>query len=428
MIFGALIGAGASLLGANKAKKAADADRALTREQMEKLASVEFNPQNVSGPFGAGVTFGPGGPQFNAGGFAPFFDAFSQGGLGGLGQVGGFDQAGQNLFAQGLGTQLDALGGLSSINPFATHQAFSQLAQADQLSQGTTGRAMSLLGGGLRRGTQDALFGRAAAGPRAFGDLRTQELDLLRQEAAPHEERAFQNLQESQFATGRLGSSGGALQTEAFARGLGQADLARQRQATATAQQQQALDLQDITRAGQLGLGLQAGENQALRDAFAAFAQPASFARGFGQDQLAQQQFAANLAQSQFGMGANIFGQGAQQFDIANQMFGRGINAAQAMGGLFNPLLALGEFGANLGATAAKTDLAKHGGQANFMSQMGPSGRDLTANFLTQAGSSLFNQSGGLDSVGKFFGNLSLGKPMALQPTFAQQAADAGVS
>jgi hypothetical protein len=51
---------------------------------------------------------------------------------------------------------------------------------------------------------------------------------MLREQAAPFEERAFSNLQNQLFSTGRLGTSGGALQTEAFARGLGQADLSRQ--------------------------------------------------------------------------------------------------------------------------------------------------------------------------------------------------------
>ena len=71
-------------------------------------------------------------------------------------------------------------------------------------------------------GTQ---FDFASQDPTALANSR---LDLLRQQAAPFEQRAGQALNDNQFATGRLGTTGGFRGQEAFARGLGQADLSRQ--------------------------------------------------------------------------------------------------------------------------------------------------------------------------------------------------------
>jgi hypothetical protein len=63
---------------------------------------------------------------------------------------------------------------------------------------------------------------------RGYQSTYDSTLSLLRQKAAPEEERAFQGLNQNLFNTGRMGTTGGAMQTEAFARGLGQVDLDRQ--------------------------------------------------------------------------------------------------------------------------------------------------------------------------------------------------------
>lgn len=121
-----------------------------------------------------------------------------------------------------------------------------------RLNQAFTPQQVNGYQGGLDANAQ-ASYGALA---QAFGGLqgqpgsdqyRQQTLDLLRQEAAPFEQRAYNANNQNLFNTGRLGTTGGGIQTEAFARGLGQADLQRQLQAgqesrNASTQQNSLLD------------------------------------------------------------------------------------------------------------------------------------------------------------------------------------------
>ena len=52
--------------------------------------------------------------------------------------------------------------------------------------------------------------------------------NILNQLAQPNEQRAYNNMQDQLFATGRLGTSGGGIQQEAFYNAQAQADLQRQ--------------------------------------------------------------------------------------------------------------------------------------------------------------------------------------------------------
>lgn len=356
-ITGALIGGGLALAGAKKAKKAADADRAQSQEVMDRLAQVQFNPFSTSGFGGAGVQFGPGDQaQFNLGGFGDIF-----------GQLGGIGQGG---LAGGQAAQLAAMGQFPGA-------AFGQLGA---LGQQAFGRAQDIGAGGFQRVLQNQLFGRAGelAGQTDFTGLRDQTLGTLRQQAAPFEERAFGGLQENLFATGRLGSSGGALQTEAFARGLGEADLSRQLQATQVAQTQQAQNAALARQFGGMGAGLAGLEDKMLGSAFQRFGGTA----GLG----------ADLQRQLFGQGSTIFAQGLQ-----------GLAGQQS---IMDSILGLGTFGANLGAQRASTDIAAAGGQAQVMAQQGPSGGDLTGAFLSQAGQGIAGggANGLFNSIGGFFG------------------------
>ncbi|MHC4302755.1 MAG: hypothetical protein ACYS7Y_36310 [Planctomycetota bacterium] len=327
-ITGALIGGGLALAGAKKAKKAADADRAQSQEVMDRLAQVQFNPFSTSG----------------------------FGGAGGL--------------AGGQAAQLAAMGQFPGA-------AFGQLGA---LGQQAFGRAQDIGAGGFQRVLQNQLFGRAGelAGQTDFTGLRDQTLGTLRQQAAPFEERAFGGLQENLFATGRLGSSGGALQTEAFARGLGEADLSRQLQATQVAQTQQAQNAALARQFGGMGAGLAGLEDKMLGSAFQRFGGTA----GLG----------ADLQRQLFGQGSTIFAQGLQ-----------GLAGQQS---IMDSILGLGTFGANLGAQRASTDIAAAGGQAQVMAQQGPSGGDLTGAFLSQAGQGIAGggANGLFNSIGGFFG------------------------
>lgn len=152
---------------------------------------------------------------------------------------------GAQQFLEGAGRQDQLL---------ANQQA--QLGQGLQQFQQQGQQASDLVG-------QTSQFG-AARGQELlgqdFGQLRGEELGLLRDQARPAEERAvnakFQNL----FSRGQLGTTGGANQIGALAQAQENADINRQLAATQTAQgvlaQNQATG-QGLLGLGQQGAGLQ---------------------------------------------------------------------------------------------------------------------------------------------------------------------------
>ena len=277
--------------------------------------------------------------------------------------------------------QLDAQSGMAGA---VTGQAFSDLLggsnfagglgssvfgkAGDMLSSGLLdqGSALRSAGGGL---LGDA-FGLAGQLGGNFNEVRDQTLQALRASAQPFEQRQFQDLQQNLFNTGQLGTTGGSLQTEAFARGLGQADLQRQLVAGQEARNtsadiasrfgslmsgfntaNQAGNFTDQTAGGLLssmissGLGLNSGDQQNIMNAFSRFAggnqlgldlSNTAFNRGMSLDQLmaqrAQQNFAdvagIQLLPSQLQTG---------QLNVANTLLGSlsglqnmGLNAYQA--------------------------------------------------------------------------------------------------
>jgi hypothetical protein len=336
--------------------KAANKDRAFMQAQADRLAQVGFNPSSVFGPGGMGVTFGDGKSTFNLGAQQGIFDALGAASLEGL-------AGGQGL--QGLGIDAFNMKGIGQNNR-ATNQAFRQLNRLNKK--------------GFRRGAQNQLFGlgKEFLGNLDFGDLRDENLSLLREMAQPHEAKAFQGLQENQFATGRLGSSGGALMTEAFAKGLAEADLGRQQSSIGLAQAQQRQNFGLGIGALQQGQGLAGFEDQLRNSAFG------RFAGGIGVNQ--------QQSQGLFNMGSSLFGQGLQ-----------GLGGQNA---IMQQLLGMGTFGANLGAQRANTDIAAAGGAGQIASQMGPSGGDLMGGFLSNMGTNLLQGGGNnfFNSIGSFFG------------------------
>lgn len=349
-LLGGALGLGSSIFGANKAAKAADADRRRQDELIARLSQVNFSP--FAAMLGnTGFT----GQGFQAGMFEPFLQQFQQGpqGIDAAQQLQG--QANQGLF--------DILGNQGQAANVLSGQAFGQAGQ--------------LGAEGFQRGLQNTLFGQAQnlAGQTDFSGLRDQTLSTLREQAAPFEERAFGNLQQNLFSTGRLGSSGGALQTEAFARGLGQADLSRQLQATGVAQQQQMQNANIASQFAGTGQGIAGLENSLLNSAFQRFGSTTGLA--------------ADLNQQLFNRGGVGFNQGMTQLG--------------GIGNIMSQLLDFGKFGANLGATQSNIDIAKAGGQANIMNNFGPTGGDIWGSFASSLGSNLLQGSGG---IGELFSGL----------------------
>jgi hypothetical protein len=356
MSWGAVIGAGAALIGGKMSANSASKSLRAQEKQAKLLSDVGFTPWGTTGFGGAGVSFDNGQANFDLGSFQGLFDMFGQNSYNSMRQGRQFQDAAN----QGLGGIL-ALSG-----------------QAGGLAQGAGARAEGLQQNGFQRGLQDLLFGGATqtAGRlnQGFDGIRDDTLSLLRQQAQPFEQRQFQGLQDTQFAQGIMGSTGGSLQTEAFARGLGQADISRQLAASGEARATQG-SLQSLLGA-QLGGGqaLAGLENSLLNDAF-----------------------------NQFGSMSGLTA------DLNNTVFGRGqaMNQSgfQQLGGqgqLMQMLMGLGNFGGNMGAQSSNTRLqALTGGQAG-MAQFGPSGNDMWAGFLGSLGTNIF----GSDST-PFRGNQS---------------------
>lgn len=299
--------------------------------------------------------------------------------LGLQGQVAGMQpDAGSNFFAnlQGMiGGNMDTAQG----------QIGTRLGQSQQLDQ----QGMGLMGQAMQQ------FGDIGTADQVRGDV----LGLLREQAAPFEQRAFSNLQNNQFATGRLGSSGGALQTEAFARGLAQADTDRQLKSFQEGRltQNNALNLGlGLSNAGAGRMTL--GQNL-LQNAFSNwgnFAGMASDVEGqrFGQEMGVQQNFFDQLrSMTGQSMGIEGFQQQSQMNDLGMML--RLFGAANAIPGM---LSAQGQDALRYQGT--QSNAAIGAGTATGGLQMG-GGADAWGSLFSGIGTAA--QGGGFDWLGNLF-------------------------
>lgn len=366
MSWGAVIGAAASLVGGKMSANSAASGLRAQQQAADRLGATEFNPYTVFGPGGMGFSAQDGQARFNLGSFEGLFEEFARSSQGNFITGGNI----QNAANQGIPGLLALSGQAGSLASLAGNQAFG-LAQ-----------------NGFQRGLQDQLFSGASATAgrlnQGFDGIRDETLALLRAQAQPFETRQFQGLQDTQFAQGIGGSSGGALQTEAFARGLGQADITRQLAASGEARATQS-SLQSLLGA-QLGggQGLASLENSLMQDAFNRFGATSSLAGD---------------------LNTNIFNRGGA-------MQQQGMQALGGQQALLGMLMSLGNFGANLGAQDANTRLGALGGQSQAIGNFGAGGDDVMASFLASLGSSIFSQ----DSTP--FG----GAPSSTQQVFTQNS------
>lgn len=338
----AVIGAGASLIGSRKAKKAADADRAQQQAVIDALSQVEFDPQNIFGSSGLGFNFDTN--TMSLGDFAPFQDLFK-----GLAM---------NRFQQGDDLQQDALKmGLPSLQQGmamgteAQKMAFNELLGAGGLDLGGLGLIREATGG--------------------FDDLRAQTLDTLRERDREGEDRAAAGLADRLFGSGRLGARTGSATGDLvqrdisdFGLGLARADLDRQLAATDVARQQQ---MQSATIGGRL-MGL---EDELLTNAF-----------------------------SRFGRTTDLTGENfGRLFNLGESLTGQGGNFLSSALGLESAGLDLAKFAANLAQSKSQVDINKAGGQTSVMSDFGPTGNDLIAGSLTSFGKNMFESGGGFGGI-----------------------------
>jgi hypothetical protein len=408
----AVVGIAGTAYGAYNANRQARFARDAQNQALAN-SSTQLGAFRAFGTDGQGVTFGwtpydsanPNGPKFgdltlHGGALDPISAALSQY----AGQAvpsfsnqlpAGVQQALQQLQARQAGPGLD-LQGLDTLtgganNAFA--QARDQLATAGQLPgfdpASIFGAANTQLGS-LNQ-TYDQAYGNT--------------LNTLREQARPEEERAFAGLQDNLFATGRLGSTGGALQTEAFARGLGQADLSRQLAAGQEARlaQQNALGLgQGLFGVGAGGMGLQ---DQLLNSAFGRFGQTTQLAADLNQARFARSMYGNELAygraQDMLGTQINLAGLPAS---LQAAQLGNVSTALQGQSGIQQQLLQM--FGAGLSAEQAAAN-ARIGAGSNMAQIVGsPSfgaAGQANAAMWSQLGSSLLNNS---DRIGDLFGSI----------------------
>lgn len=395
------------------------------------IAGTAFSPIGVSMPGGGGVTFGGGAPT--GGGAVGDGGSVAPGTYGqqvldprtgkpiisqmedgmralGSGKTGRAFQSDIGNIGLNLGDLEPARAGLAGFTGQQAGQlGFNPFAGFDQLGAGLAGTGLQqAAGAGQGLDLMSLLAGQQLGG--AVGDISnfrnmfqdplqqgilssiqdasltgeqaaTRHLDLLRQQAQPFEERAFSDLNENLFGTGRIGTSGGALQTEAFARGLGQADLSRQLAAS--------------------------GEGRAATQ------QALAQATGLGglQDSL------LGNALSRFGgltdLGARLSG---QRFDQGTGLFGTGLQAAGApaayqagqLGNLTSALQGLTGL-TNISTVPANLALQFMQSQANTrINQASGMGGQVNAGDLSRAatGSTLADLGGAVAGSGIDFGSL----------------------
>lgn len=281
---------------------------------------------------------------------------------------------------QGFNPAMLGLGGLDSL--FGRNSSVGDANYMDMLSQ---------MRNGFQRPLQNTAFMGAANQLRdaSMGgeDARMRTLDLLRSQAAPFESRALDDLQNRQFGMGQLGSSGGALQTEAFARGLGQADLDRQLQAAQEGRnfQNNAMGLaQGMTG---MGSGLASQEQDLLNSAFGRFANIQGMNLDLNRERFSRSAYGTmlpfQLDAARLGNISGALGLRSGLQDSALQMFQAGLGGAQA--------------GANA-RIGSGSNIAGIVGSPNF-----GMGGLLSAGAIGQVGSAMMGGQSAGDILGRMF-------------------------
>jgi hypothetical protein len=207
-LVGAGLGLAGSLIDSNSQKKAAK----------KAAAGAAFNPYNTSNMFGSASWSGNTLNQ-QMSPFAQQMAQYLQGqATGGMGSQWG--SRGEQFMGQGAADLGSAYG------------AANQYGMPQGLFDSVSGGYSSLLNGAdpaaMGAGANEQMaMGRGLLGNR-YGDVAANQLNLMRQQAAPGEEQAYNSLQQRMFSQGRMGSTGGGRDMQAFAKGLGEADISRQ--------------------------------------------------------------------------------------------------------------------------------------------------------------------------------------------------------
>jgi hypothetical protein len=178
-------------------------------------SAANYNPFNFNGLGGMGSSFSNGTGTLSAGGFNPAgFQGLTNTALGSAGQFagGGLPQG----VSQAGGNFMSALGG----------------------AQGNAGMGAA---GGLGMFNQGANLVGGANG--SYNSAYNNSLSAAQQALQQPLQQQYNALRNQQFETGMSGTSGGGLQTQAFATGMGQAELQAQQNAVSQANSAQGIAL-----------------------------------------------------------------------------------------------------------------------------------------------------------------------------------------
>lgn len=398
---------------------------------LSSLQGGQLQPWNFSGPGGQSAGFNPsGGYQTGAGGYGgpntglpgnpggPSFQTqdMKLNGNGSLTSIFPGGSGSPTGAATTLGQATGGAGGGAGVNLGSLNPAFNSLVNLGtnsinqaggmngQLPSGVSGVANNLSAsgnpfnnlqqltqGGFQPGLASTAFGGAQSQAAIAGQdpnaVYQRTLDAYRANAQPGNLLAANQLQDSLFGTGRLGTTGGGLLATAFGKGLGQADAGFQLQAQQAAQsyQQNALGLSQ----GLAGIG--------------------SGIAGLGE----------NLTQGNFNRGQTLLGNQVNLSQLPGQLqqqqLSTGLQALSGQGALNSQ--GLGNFQAALQAAIAQANAKNQtaSAQASLAGTRAqtPTSSDIWGQILGGIGSRLGDPnspvSGAVSGVGKLLGGLFSG-------------------
>lgn len=228
--------------------------------------------------------------------------------------------------------------------------------------------------GAMAQGMYGQGLGMLGERPQSYNDVAASRLGLLREQAAPFEQRSQDALLQRLQSMGQFGAhTGGNRQIESFGQGLAQADTARQLDAQGFAEQLYGRDLSAALQRNSMGAGLmQAGFGGMLNQGqlgaqFLGLNQSGAGMLGnmFGNQfagQVGYNDTVNQRAQQRIQNAQGLFGFGTQldQQDLATQQ-----GAVNNYLGLNDALLGQARFGADLGRIAMGTGSAPAGGGIN---------------------------------------------------------------
>jgi len=265
---------------------------------------ARYNPINMLSPLGS-VTWNKDAKTWNTQLSGPQQGLFDQ--LGGLaGRYGQSNPYAQQFQQMGAGAIPGAFAGAQGMG-LPTGALNDYLRQAGGLA-GQLGGAAGQLG----------QYGQQFLGAegKSYDDIYSQRLNLLREQAAPFEDRAQNSFLGKLFNMGQLGGhTGGIRQTEGFAEGLSRGDTTRQLDAMNLSEALYGRDQANALQKNQLGMGMLGMQGDLLGQKAGLFGNMFNARTGYNE-------LANNRAQQRLSNASNLFGfgQGIESNQLKNMM------------------------------------------------------------------------------------------------------------